>query len=91
MAVNIVAVMSLVVGLYILHRADKLKKNKEVYALAGLVAVLWSIAMLSGAYPNFGIMPLAFGLAGAGSLMTKGGTQTVFAAVAVLIFLTVVL
>ena len=88
---NIIAVLTLVLSLYLLHKADKLKKNKEIYAFAGLVALLWSLAMLSGAYVTAGILPLAFSLAAIGALVSKGGVQTVCAAIAFIIFLVVVL
>jgi hypothetical protein len=91
MAINIIAAMALVIGIYVLQQADKQKKpgQKTVYALTGLICLLWSLGVITGIYTaNTAIMPLAFGLAAIGAVNSKGSTQAVFGAVAALIFLT---
>ncbi len=91
MAINIIAAMALVAGIYVLQQADKQKKSgqKTVYALTGLICLLWSLGVMTRLYPsNTAIMPLAFGLAAIGAVKSKDSTQAVFGTVAALIFLT---
>ncbi len=91
MAINIIAAMALVASIYVLQQADKQKKSgqKMIYALTGLICLLWSLGVMTGIYPGkTAIMPLAFGLAAIGAVKSKGSTQAVFGAVAALIFLT---
>lgn len=90
MAVDIIAVLTLVAGIYILYEADDEDDNskKIVYSFTGLVATIWAVMMLFGTYTiNIGILPLAFGLFAIGTIHTKGATQAVFGATAILIFL----
>lgn len=93
MAVNIIAVVSVVLALYVLMRADKQKKSHYglTYALAGLLLLFWSLSMVFWGFSTImNAMPLIFGLTVIGSLETKGMTQAIFGAFALLVLLSLV-
>jgi len=88
MAFNVIALVVLVMGVYVLSRADKQKKSqfKTGYAIAGLVLLLWSLAMFSGIYSiQISALPLIFGLTAVGTLCSKGLTQVIFGALALFV------
>jgi len=89
MAVNLIALVSLVLGIYVLKKADKKKKSSEfklTYAISGIVLLVWSLGMLFGTYSaSMGMMPLFFGLATIGTLESKGWTQVTFGALALFV------
>jgi hypothetical protein len=91
MSVNIIAVLALVVGVYLLQRADKKGKDyKAVYAIAGIVILLWGLSMLFVGSPiHIGAMPLVFGISVLGTLYTKGNSQAILGAIAALLFLNI--
>lgn len=91
--INMLAMFTLVSALYVLQKADKQKKQqqKTIYAIAGVIALIWSLTMLFVAYDaKVGLLPLSFGLTTIGALHSKGSTQTIFGALAIIILLSVV-
>lgn len=93
MAYNIIALLALIAGLYILYQADKQKKQgpMAVYTLAGIVTLLWAISMVfNSPAMRASSMPLLFGLTTIGTMKSKGLTQAVFGAIAVAIVLLVI-
>ncbi len=94
MALNIIPLLALVVGLYLIFQTDKQSDGgaKALYAFAGVVAVLWSLFTVLGAYTiRLSAMPLAFGLFALATIYTKGATRAVSGAVALLLFLVIIL
>jgi len=94
MTVDLLAVLTLIAGIYLLYAADEKKKSgaKAMYIFAGLAAGLWGVVVLFGTYPiQIGIMPLAFGFFTIGAFHSKGNMQIVFGAIALLVFLQIIL
>jgi bacteriorhodopsin len=90
MAWNIIAVLGLVLGLYLVYRSDCEKKggNRAFYLASGIITVVWSLASISPASDlNAGAPLLAFGLFSLATVKTKGSTQIVAALIAILILL----
>jgi len=93
MVINVIALLALFAGLYIVQQADKQKKQepKAVYALAGLVTLIWAVSMLfNGFVMRTSSMPLVFGMTTIGAMKSKGLTQAVFGAIALIIVLVMI-
>jgi len=94
MAMEIIPAIALVMGLYLWYQVDKQEKtgSKMIYTFAGLVASIWALIMLFGAYRiSIGFEPVVFGAAMIGALHSKGSKQAILWAVSLLIFLSIVL
>jgi hypothetical protein len=96
MAISVFSVITLVVGIYLLFQAEKLKKSgqKTLYAITGLILALWGLAMVfgvgSGVSTRVGVTPVLFGIFALMAYHTKGNSQTIAGAVAIIIFLSMV-
>jgi uncharacterized membrane protein len=89
MAINLLVGIALVVGIYILYKADKHKDSlpKAAYLVAGLIVTLWSLAMWFNSYAiTLLSLPLVAGLFTVASMHTKGLTQAIAGIIAFVLF-----
>jgi uncharacterized membrane protein len=92
--INIVAIVGLIIGLFIVHKADGMEKSHEklLYALVGVIAVIWSLFyVFKPQDARISSWPLIFSFFSLGTIYTKGVARSVAALIVVFIFLVVFL
>ena len=92
---NMVGIIALALGIYLVYRADQEKKNevaRAFFLITGLIAIAWSLPLFStGTSPRVGAPLLGFAFFSVATVKTKGATQLISGFVAFVILLAVLI
>ncbi len=93
MTENLLAVLGLVIGVYLVHRADRMDDSgaKAAYAATGMGVALWSLfSAMDASVSRLGLAPVAFGVFAFGAAYAEGSYRAIAAAAAILLFLSII-
>ena len=93
MTIDIIPLAAMALGIYLVLQVEKQKSSGSslLYAFAGIIPIVWSLTTVMGVRSiAIGSTPVLFGIFAIGSMYTKGNTQAISGAVAVLLFLAII-